>query len=131
MSDEFWLEYIKAVKKINNRKIRSKNTTNNNIYNIKSLNSFNADKIDLHGMNQEQAFEQLNWFLSNAYENYKKEVLIITGKGSENSPSIFKLVVPRWLKYTELNKYVRDYFTAMPNRGGEGAITVLIRKRKD
>lgn len=131
MSEDLWLDYIKTVKKIKNHRMHFKKSPHFEMYDLGISKTFFSSVIDLHGLTQEQAFEELKLFLANAYNTYQKEVLIITGKGTQDSPSIFKLVVPRWLKYTELNAYVRDYFIAKPRFGGEGAITVLIKKKRD
>ena len=88
------------------------------------------DSIDLHGLTQAQAFTQLSQFLEKSYHSNKKHVLVITGKGPLDQPGIIKLAVPRWLQYTELKQHVATYSTAEYRLGGEGAISVFIRKKE-
>ena len=85
-------------------------------------------RIDLHGMTKDQAYSALKNFLQNARNLGKKNVLIITGKGSLLQPSVIKVEVPRWLEYTELKQYVMSYSSANYRLGGEGAIIVTLRK---
>jgi DNA-nicking Smr family endonuclease len=87
------------------------------------------DKLDLHGLTQDQAFEKLNEFLRFAYHNNKKHVLIITGKGALARPGAIKLAVPRWLQHTEIKQYILSYSMARHNQGGEGAISVLLKTK--
>ena len=128
---EEWLSYIQDItplskldkhhitptkdKKLRKTKIDSKH------YSITS-------KIDLHGLTQDQAFEQLKVFLKQSCDANKKEVVIITGKGKINQPGLIKTLVPRWLEHTELKRYVLGYSYIQDTFGESGAIRVLIRK---
>ncbi len=85
--------------------------------------------IDLHGLTQDQAFDNLKNFLDASYNNNKKEVIVITGKGKLNSPGVIKLAVPRWLEYTELKKYILGYSWVQDSLGGSGSIRVMIKRR--
>jgi DNA-nicking Smr family endonuclease len=85
-------------------------------------------KIDLHGYTQDQAFEFLSLFLKNAYITQKRQVLIVTGKGSYNNPGVLKTMLPRWLEYTELKRYISDYSQAPIEFGGGGAMLVKLKK---
>lgn len=85
-------------------------------------------KIDLHGYTQDQAFEFLSLFLKNAYIMQKRHVLIVTGKGSLDNPGVIKTMLPRWLEYTELKKYISGYSQAPIDLGGSGAMLVKIKK---
>lgn len=89
-----------------------------------------SSRIDLHGLTQDQAFETLKTFLHNAFTNNKQELLIITGKGKPDKPGVIKLAVPRWLQYTELNQYILSYNIAKDKLGGEGAISVTLKRKK-
>ena len=85
-------------------------------------------KIDLHGYTQDQAFNSLSRFLRNALADGKRQVLVVTGKGRPDSPSIIKIMLPRWLDYTDLKKYVSGYSLAPINLGGSGAMLVKLKK---
>lgn len=89
-----------------------------------------SSRIDLHGLTQDQAFDTLKNFLKNAHNHYKKELLIITGKGQPDEPGVIKLAVPRWLQYTELKEYVLSYSIAKKKLGGEGAISITLKRNK-
>lgn len=162
--DDIWNEYVKSIKKIDNKFIKrtvhtntylNKNIDNNssnpehetlfNHHNKQSIieHSFNyfnkkkrrqnlpiESKIDLHGLTQDQAFEELNNFLKSAYHNNKKNILIITGKGKLSQPGVIRLAVPRWLRYTEIKQYILSFSTAENSQGGEGAISVLLKSKE-
>lgn len=152
MSDNnsFWFEYIKSVRKIANKRMSTENTLQQKDKTKSSFNyvtylekgSFHTSasvgsnhnmvidaKIDLHGFTQELAFKVLENFLRKSYNNNIKRVLVITGKGSSEKPSVIKLEVPRWLKYTELSKYIRSFSVAREKLGGEGAILVDLKSK--
>lgn len=86
-------------------------------------------KLDLHGLNVEQAREQLIEFLNECRQFDYRHVLVVHGKGfrSENSP-VIKPMVNRWLR--EANE-VLAFCSARPKDGGTGALYVLLRKTRD
>lgn len=84
-------------------------------------------RIDLHGYTQEQAYTSLLRFLSLASQHHKKQVLVVTGKGALDKPSIIKTIVPRWFEYTELKQYIASYTIAPINLGGSGALIVRLK----
>ncbi len=85
-------------------------------------------KIDLHGHTQDQAYASLLRFLISACKAGKKQILIVTGKGAIEKPSVIKTIVPRWLEYTELKAYVSNYCIAPISLGGSGALIVRLKK---
>lgn len=102
-------------------------------------------RIDLHGMNQEQARMSLERFILSSYEAGKRCVLVITGKGATAAvradapydayavqPGILRARTPVWLTENTLGPYVLKFCAAQPKDGGAGALYVLLRrKRKD
>ena len=84
-------------------------------------------RIDLHGLTQEQAYSLLKRRFFEAQSQNKKNILVITGKGSIDRPCVMKLMLPRWIEYTELKQYVVSYRSAPQNLGGEGATIIKIR----
>ncbi len=96
-------------------------------------------RIDLHGLSQSKAYASLKTFIKNAYALNMKCVLVITGKGTPrhgNTPladqkfGVLKTQVPRWLDESEFGTYILKYEWAKQKDGGEGALYVLMRKKK-
>lgn len=96
-------------------------------------------RLDLHGMSQSKAYASLKTFIKNAYALNMKCVLVITGKGTPrhgNTPladqkfGVLKTQVPRWLDESEFGTYILKYEWAKQKDGGEGAMYVLMRKKK-
>lgn len=97
-------------------------------------------RLDLHGMNQSEARQSLIRFIISAEASGKRCVLVVTGKGntgrrSENwldqKPGVLKRKVPDWLYETELNSIVLQAVPAQPKDGGDGALYVYLRRRRD
>ena len=84
--------------------------------------------IDLHGLNLNNAKKILNRYLFNAYNNYKRNILIITGIGL-NKTGLLKKEVPIWLKEKDISKLIINCQIAPNSFGGEGALIVRIRKK--
>lgn len=97
-------------------------------------------RIDLHGMNQGQARQALIGFIRGAEQAGKRCVLVITGKGNsrrnaegwlETTPGVLKRNVPDWLYESELQGIVLNAVPARPKDGGDGALYVYLRRRRD
>jgi DNA-nicking Smr family endonuclease len=59
-------------------------------------------------------------------------VLVITGKGITASNSgVLKENVPRWLNEPSLRRHVLAFDYAEPQHGGEGALYVLLKRKKE
>lgn len=98
-------------------------------------------RLDLHGMSQSQAYEALSRFIPKAYEAEKRCVLIITGKGLPRSGDlsllersrhigILKRRVPEWLRASPFESYILDVQFARPQHGGDGALYILLRRKR-
>lgn len=85
-----------------------------------------AARLDLHGVRQEAAQERLLRFVAESAIKGHQWVVIITGKGSPDKPSVLKTEVPKWLHM--LPEYVVSFAPALPEEGGDGALYVHIRK---
>ncbi len=83
-------------------------------------------RLDLHGMTQQQAHSQLIPFIINAYENNKRPVIVITGKGK----GILQSKVPQWLETSPIENMILKTAQAQPKDGGCGALYVYIRRKK-
>ena len=84
--------------------------------------------IDLHGLNLNNAKKTLNRYLFNAYNNYKRNILIITGIGL-NKTGLLKKEVPIWLMENEISKLIINCRIAPKSFGGEGALIVRIKNK--
>jgi DNA-nicking Smr family endonuclease len=100
-------------------------------------------RIDLHGMTQKQAEVALQRFILSAHHRGLRCVLVITGKGRERKnkapadiswadtrPGVLKRAVPGWLAAAALAALILQTHPARPQHGGDGALYVLLRRRK-
>ncbi len=87
--------------------------------------------LDLHGMTQNDAFEELTNFLSACHSRGKRCVLVITGKGfkKDGSIGILRENVPKWLNSPHIRPVILAFDHAQPKDGGEGALYVLLKKK--
>lgn len=88
-------------------------------------------RIDLHGMTQAQAHHALAGFVHRAWNEGRRCVLVITGKGSFGSLGVLRQATPRWLADPALRPMVLAIQPAQPKDGGDGALYVLIKRRRD
>lgn len=89
-------------------------------------------RIDLHGMTQARAHTALAAFVHRAWNEGRRCVLVITGKGSFSAEGgVLKRAVPLWLGDAPLRPMVLAVQPAQPRDGGEGALYVLIKRRRD
>lgn len=92
-------------------------------------------KLDLHGMGREEARHRLTKFLERAFEEQRRCVLVVTGKGrfdadAGQSEGILRKNLPRWLALTPCAHWVLSYTHAQPRHGGEGAFYILLRRKR-
>jgi DNA-nicking Smr family endonuclease len=91
-------------------------------------------KLDLHGMKQSEAKEQLSAFLHRAQSCGKSLVLVITGKGTAAAEGaergVLRRAVPLWLALPEFRALVIGFEEAAPAHGGTGALYVRIRRNR-
>ena len=88
------------------------------------------DKLDLHGLSQEQAYKKLNAFIDRAVQKNFRHVLIITGKGRAGH-GILRQKVPVWLKDAPLCNHLNAISYAQPKDGGEGALYVRLKRQRE
>ncbi|MBL26538.1 MAG: DNA mismatch repair protein MutS [Rhodospirillaceae bacterium] len=92
------------------------------------------DRIDLHGMTQDRAHAALNAFINASYSRGHRCVLVITGKGGlgpSGEGGVLRRSVPRWLNEAPVRASVLAFQPAQPRDGGEGALYVLLRRRRN
>jgi len=77
------------------------------------------------------------------YNNNKRCLLVITGKGlyqgnkdqNSESPKLFygkiKNSIPSWINEDQLKRYVFTYQDAGIEHGGDGAVFIYLRKKKN
>jgi DNA-nicking Smr family endonuclease len=83
--------------------------------------------IDLHGCTRDQALSRLQGVLSRA-NGKRRRILVITGRGnnSEGGVGILRTAVEDYLQ-KEGSRYVREYGSAAPEFGGDGAFDILTK----
>ena len=87
-------------------------------------------RVDLHGMTQSQAHEELNNFIAECWMADRRTVLVITGKGSVREGGVLRRMVPHWLNQPPLREMVIAIEQATPRDGGAGAYYLLLRRRR-
>lgn len=85
--------------------------------------------LDLHGLSQDLAHTQLSAFIVRSHEIGRRCLLVITGKGRDGA-GILRAQVPRWLNQSPLRERILGFSHARPQHGGQGALYVLIRRRR-
>lgn len=88
-------------------------------------------RIDLHGLDREQARHALRKAFGVATASGRRCVLVVHGRGlrSPTGEATLKHALPRWLRTPPLDARVRAFAPAPPRDGGEGATLVLLRER--
>lgn len=85
--------------------------------------------LDLHGMKSDKAESRIRTVLQDCRNKNIRELLIIHGKGYHSDPAegpVLKKLVRDMLE-GELRNSVRDFRTALPKDGGEGATLVYLK----
>lgn len=98
-------------------------------------------RLDLHGLTAERAHAALGRFLREQRRAGARCVLVITGKGGRRSPDdapwlpegmgALRHAVPRWLRTPPLSELIVGLYAAHRTHGGEGALYVYLRKRRE
>ena len=84
--------------------------------------------IDLHGYRLESAKMVLQRYIVNSFEKNLRNILVITGKGYNNT-GVLRKEVPLWLNDRILSNLVINFKTAPKKFGGEGALIVRIKNK--
>ena len=131
-----WENYIANFNSFNiNLKNRKKNLvkkktilTNKLSPNQKQKKNIPQGILDLHGYRLKTAKIILHNYILNAYERKIRNILIITGKGRNNT-GVLKKEVPLWLNDETLIDLLINYEIAPNKFGGEGALLVRIKNK--
>lgn len=95
--------------------------------------------LDLHGLNENEAFAKVDNFIPHCYNQGKRCVIIVTGKGLTiregddlfTPKGILKRQVPQWLNMPRLRAMVLIYKHPSERLGGAGALYILLKRNKD
>ena len=101
-----------------------------------------VQKLDLHGFSLIEANKIVKKFIIESFNSGCKKLLIVTGKGlrskSHNNPylskklSVLKYSVPEYIKNDQyLSNKISSISTADIKDGGEGAIYILLKNKKN
>lgn len=113
---------------VTNRSHRVDRSTSNNLISGKYIAEAT---LDLHNMTQDQAYDALVEFIEKSYQQKKRCVLVITGKGgSVEGRGVLYRQTPKWLNSPRLKPAILMFSHADRKRGGEGALYVLIRRNR-
>lgn len=85
-------------------------------------------RIDLHGMTQDRALAALEAFLTRAWNDGYRAVLVITGKGVQGD-GVLRRRAPEWLAAPHLAHIVAGISEAHRRHGGEGALYVALKRK--
>ncbi len=99
-------------------------------------------RLDLHGRQQTAAHRELTAFINASHAVGRRCVLIITGKGApraedadeimpDRQRGVLKRQVPLWLSEAGLHEKVLSVQPARRQHGGDGALYVLLRRRRE
>jgi len=98
-------------------------------------------RLDLHGLDQREAYLRLRGFLSDAHARGDRLVLVITGKGGAEEAidrlgelaggrrrGVLRRNLPHWLEEPEFRGIVSSFTQAGARHGGAGALYVQLRR---
>ncbi|HLH78490.1 MAG TPA: Smr/MutS family protein [Candidatus Binataceae bacterium] len=88
--------------------------------------------LDMHGMTQSDAHEELARFLRESIRQGRRTVLVVHGKGlgSPGGKGVLKHASVEWLSHGSLSAHVLGFVTARPIDGGTGALYVLLQRTR-
>ena len=107
-------------------------------------------RVDLHGMNQRQAYVRVKSALMHAFAQGQRAIIVVTGKGGArylqkgdvpaahrtradfdiDRGGVLRQALPNWLSEPVFRPYIAGFAKAHANHGGSGACYILIRRRK-
>jgi DNA-nicking Smr family endonuclease len=88
-------------------------------------------RLDLHGRPREQAAAALDRFAALAFDEGRRCLLVIHGRGAHSAADgpVLRPMVWRWLtRSPRAEAMVMAFASARPAQGGDGATLVLLRK---
>ncbi|MBS91934.1 MAG: hypothetical protein CMM95_02635 [Rickettsiales bacterium] len=119
-------------------KVSKENLEKNTLKKIKRGKIRIDSVLDLHGSTLEESKKQVIKFIEQNYNNQRRLLLIITGKGERSSVDYgwkgkgkLKENVPKWLNSEFLSNKILWFDKATPDKGGDGALLVYLKKIKE
>jgi len=90
------------------------------------------DHVDLHGLTREEARKEVEAFLAQAYQEGKRCVLIVHGRGhnSKDQIPVLKNQLATWLARGQRARLILAFTSARACDGGAGALYVLLRRQR-
>ncbi len=85
-------------------------------------------RLDMHGLDQDQARATLEGFIRRAYDDGHRAVLVITGKGKVGH-GVLRQRTPEWLAGPAMREMIAGVSTADRRHGGEGALYVALKRK--
>jgi DNA-nicking Smr family endonuclease len=85
--------------------------------------------LDLHGMHKLEAYTRVQHFIVQQQRMQVRHVLIITGKGRLGEQGVLCKNLPHWLNEAGLRPCVSAMAHAPSEKGGSGALHVLLKYR--
>ena len=160
LTNEIKIIKNKVIKKINKKLIEEEvrkikpNETNQKKTEYKiSFGEINKDlkkgriridrRLDLHGYTILEAYEKFKDEVIKLYNKNKRCMLVITGKGvhlkikesTEENPKLFhgkiKKSIIDWIREDQFKNYILTYQDAGFDHGGDGALFVYLRRKKN
>ncbi len=87
-------------------------------------------RLDLHGMYQDTAQDALVGFITESAARGRRNVLVITGRGSREGSGVLRERLPQWLNQSPCRAHVLAFTSARPQHGRDGAFYVLLRRKR-
>jgi len=96
-------------------------------------------RLDLHGLNQNQAYEKLKVFIEHSVHQKKRCLLVITGKGKSRIDSghviepergVLKEKLPQWLSENSFARHILKSIPAHIKDGGSGAFYIYLKRQR-
>ena len=86
-------------------------------------------RLDLHGLTQAEAHARLDRFLATQQARGARCLLVITGQGHRHG-GVLRKMTPRWLDTDPNRSRILAYAPAQLRHGGDGALYVLLRRKR-
>jgi DNA-nicking Smr family endonuclease len=85
--------------------------------------------LDLHGQTEEQACSRFCEFIKRGFEERKRMLLVITGKGrkSPDRQAVLREALHKWVNYPEVKSCILRFSHAAARHGGMGAYYILLK----
>ena len=109
-----------------------------------TLNKFKKEEfkieavLDLHGYKEDDAFEKVEDFITACYNQGKRCVVVVTGKGHLHQnediytpTGVLKKQTPQWLNMPRIRSMILIFKNPSERHGGQGALYILLKRNKN